>query len=535
MQRKTKRNLFFAILILFVIGVFPAYFIGIYAHHSLDDYYYGAETAAVWVSTHSVFEVLRTAWEQMEQSYLTWQGNFSALFLMRLQPGIWGEDCYVIAPFLLLTSYIGGMFFFLYMAFRKIGKAGGYVAAVLALSLTFVSFEYTYMPSDSFYWFNGGIYYTFFHSLMLFLYGLMIFIYMKTSFRGESGYLDRILVWGIGILCIPLAFCIGGSNYGTALFSSIILVLLSIGCIVSHLSSKKRTVEGAMPSGAVCLLFALIAAACLAGLVISIAAPGNAVRQESVGGSSGLIKTFAYTFAYGGYSLANMLSAPNLVLFAALSPALYCLASKMRGTFRYPLPVCVFTFGLYCSIGTPVFYAQGLRIPYRLMNIIYFTAYIFVTFNLVYFYGYIHRRFGESSFIKEMEKAWDRFCESPKKIYAAAGVCMLLFVVASLGTISVTESESESGKAVFSNMPLSMSAVLSLADGEAKAYDEALTARHEYLSDTSEEKVVVAPLPCHPDPIFHSDITEDAGNWENSHLAEFYHKQEIRLEKADPE
>lgn len=52
-------------------------------------------------------------------------------------------------------------------------------------------------------------------------------------------------------------------------------------------------------------------------------------------------------------------------------PVFYRIARRSGFTYRYPLLVAVFTFGLYCSMGTPVFYAQGLRMPYRMMNIIF--------------------------------------------------------------------------------------------------------------------------------------------------------------------
>ena len=59
----------------------------------------------------------------MINTYNIWQGNFSAIFLMRLQPGIFGEQYYFIAPLILLSAYMGFSIFFFYTALKKIFKA----------------------------------------------------------------------------------------------------------------------------------------------------------------------------------------------------------------------------------------------------------------------------------------------------------------------------------------------------------------------------------------------------------------------------
>lgn len=561
-KKITTKNIFYIILICFILSVIPLYTIGMYAHPSVDDYYYGTETVQVWNETHSITSVVKCSFDEMINTYNIWQGNFSAIFLMRLQPGIFGEQYYFIAPLILLSAYMGFSIFFFYTALKKIFKVDSYLAATVGICLTFVSMQLCATPSDSFYWYNGAIYYTFFYSLMLFLFALLI--RMRTAKAAGT-----IILTAISSIA---AFLIGGSNYAAALFMCIILAL-SAGAAIYFVILRKNKVIRPYHMAA----YIIVAAAAMAGLFISMAAPGNALRQQSVGGSTGIVKTFVYTFAFGGYSIAKVLNAPCLIFFICMIPVFYRIARRSGFTYRYPLLVAVFTFGLYCSMGTPVFYAQGLRMPYRMMNIIFFAAYVLISFNLIYFLGWINNKYEKYS------NEWDSYdknfcdrnfrdknaqkitadritaCEKPAPIKAdraciifekvidiffekikasrknallALAISLCAFVIACIGCIEVGETEYKSGDAGFDKLPLSAAATLSLINGDAKTYDCELTARDEYLrsTDDDEQFVTVPALSKRPAPIYHSDITDDPGDWHNAHVAMYYRKECIWTE-----
>lgn len=514
-QKNSGRTLVYILLILFLLSLVPLYAIGLYAHPSVDDYYYGARTKTVWQETHSLTEVMSTAAAETGNIYNMWQGNFSALFLMHLQPGIYGEEYYFIAPFLLITAYAVCSLFFFYTVMRRSFRTGRRTAGAVSIAMTFVSMQLANVPSDSFYWYNGAIYYTFFYSLMLLLFSLLIIL---RTMRG-AGF------WILSLVSIALAFFIGGSNYATALFTAIMLALVSGAGMYYVLRGKNKTITARHA-----VAYVVIAAACLAGLFISMAAPGNANRQASVGGSTGIVKTFLYTFAFGGYSLANVLSAPCLVFFLCMAPVFYRIAKNMGFAFRYPLFVMIFTFGLYCSAGTPVFYAQGLRMPYRLMNIIYFSAYSWIGFNLIYFLGWIGQRYGSSPVMQALEQLFESVKNSFRRLITAFILCAGVFFIACIGRIRVDETEYQSGRAGFSNMPVTLSALYSLATGEAAQYDRELNERDAYLSRTTESNAAVPPLSVYPELIFHTDITSDPEDWRNSHIALFYGKDRVWIE-----
>lgn len=496
-----SRHFVLILVIAFILSLIPMYVIGNYNHPSVDDYYYGVETAAKYKETGSISQVITTSFDEMQKTYNDWQGNFAAIFLMRLQPAVFGEANYVWSSVILITTFVIAMLLFFYNLLRKWFGAGKQASIAATICITFCAIQFTHTPSDSFYWFNGSIYYTFFFSLMLILFTLITIIAKGGKISGKI----------ISIFfAIPLAFIIGGGNYATALFTCLVILSVIILLIV-----KKD--KAFIP-----VIFIFLAVA--AGLIISIIAPGNAIRQESVGGSNGVLKALVYSFAYGGYNLASSTTAPVIVLWIVLIPLFYRIAMRSSFEFKKPLLVLIFTFCLFCAQGTPVFYAQGLKMPYRMMNIIYFSYYIFMTFNLIYLCGYIGRKYGNSFVLCKFARLYEKGATRVNYIM----ICIILFVISCVGICKVDGGED--GNAAFSGMPLSVSATNSLINGDAKKYDEECTARNEFLKTTEEQNVVVAPLTVKPEVIFHTDITTDPVNWRNQHMALYYNKNSIRLD-----
>ncbi|MBP1587216.1 MAG: hypothetical protein ILO53_02290 [Clostridia bacterium] len=525
-ENKSKIALIIAVGLL-VLSLIPLYALGMHAHPAADDYSYGLATATVWQETHSFGAVLREAMRVTVDTYGSWQGNYAAIFLMCLQPAIFGSQWYPLTAVILLTAFVLAMLFFFVTALRRLLNADRTVSWTAASLITFCALQFTYVPADSFYWFNGGIYYTFFFSVSLFLYGLIIIV-VKAKSPGPA------IAAAAGAL--PLAFLVGGSNYSTALYTVVILCVL---CVL--LFAKRR--RSAWP---VLALTAVV----IGALLLSILAPGNTIRQAASGEGAGVVKAFLYSFAYGGYSLANGLSVPVLALWVLLAPILYKLTGRTSYRFRCPLLVLILTFGMYCSQGTALFYARGLRMPPRMSNIIYFSAYLLIGFNLTYLLGWARRRFGGKASAsqpghpspgqsvnqsaEQPESLLDRSCESlvsnPKHGLLFAAIMALVFIVGCVGLCRV--SENESGGAAFSLKPFSVSAAYSLLSGEAAEYDAGMRAREDYLSSLPEgADVTVEELPAYPEALVHSEISEDPEYFGNAMLAGYYDLGSVTLVK----
>ena len=497
-----KKVLPYFLIIIFILSLIPLYIIGGYAHPSVDDYYYGVETSTVWQDTGSLSQVIKESFSLMKTTYREWQGNFAAIFLMRLQPSVFGEKYYVIAPIILITAFVISMLSFIYYSMRKIFGAGRLTGLLTGIVLTFCAMQFTYRPSDSFYWYNGSIYYTFFFSLMLVMFTMVVAVI-------RSEHMPARIIAGIaGSL---LAFIVGGGNYATALLCAIIFVTILAGLIYK----KNKTWIPVL----------VMALFLFAAFGISIKAPGNAIRQASVGGHTGVIRALIYSFAYGAYNIADSTTFPVIIMWLGLMPVFYRVAKKTGFSFRLPGLVIAFIYCVYSAQGTPLFYAQGLRMPYRMMNIIYFSYYIFIGFALFYLLGWIGRRFEGRGFDVMMEKIY-----GIPKYFATFTTCIIIvFAFGLLGLVDV--SEAEDGGAAFSNMPMSVSATYSLVTGEAKTYDEELNERADYLSNLDGADGFVDELSATPEVLFHSDITEDGSDWRNAHLALFYKLNSVTLIK----
>ena len=72
------------------------------------------------------------------------------------------------------------------------------------------------------------------------------------------------------------------------------------------------------------------------------------------------------------------------------------------------------------------------------------------------------------------------------------------------------------------------SAVTDLANGNAKAYGDALEKRMEQYTG-GEKNIVVDPLPCQPDLLYFSDIKKDPEDWENKGICRFYGLESVRI------
>ena len=192
-------------LLFFIIifAVIPLYLISGYTHPCVDDYSYGRHTAQVWQETGSLEQVFLKAIEKTRDSYQNWQGTFSSIFLMRLQPAIFGEQYYFLTTIILLTVFIVCSILFYMVFFSKLFHASFFQGLIISILLSLGAVEFTYVISDSFYWYNGGITYTFFYSMEAFLFALLIFFYCA-----KKRWIKIIL----GIVSIILAFFLCGGG-----------------------------------------------------------------------------------------------------------------------------------------------------------------------------------------------------------------------------------------------------------------------------------------------------------------------------------
>ena len=528
---------------IFIALLIPVYWIGIYAHPCVDDYFYGTDTVKVWNFTHSLIETCKMSLENTKEVYRNWQGNFSGIFLMGLQPGIFGEKYYVWTTIIIVTTFVAAHLFFYYQMMLKLLNKNKIIISILSMILTMTALQFTYMPSDAFYWYNGSIYYTFFYSLSLILFGTLLW-------KQEQGSISSSIVT---IIAGMLAFSIGGSNYSTALVSVIVLFFVITYLVIDFIrqrtqkedEQKEETIEENRQDARAAkrrevrniIENSMIFLALFSGFLISVLAPGNAIRQESVGGSNSIIKSILLSFCYGAYNIATATTLPVVCMWLIMLPMLWKIIPQKRegqkdsGTRRMKM-MCGkigLLFCIFSAQSTPVIYAQGIRIPYRLMNVIYFSYYTFGLLVWIIVLTELKQSKMRKDFLNYFEKKEREKRRKCSRYYYTA--VMVALLIALVGNIKITESENEKGKAEIEGLPITAEAMLSLVSGEAKGYSREADLRVASYEDETIKKVIVPAFRHKPKLLFHTDITTDRKHWKNKHVSKYYNKQYVVLEK----
>ena len=155
------------LIIMFVLSLIPILIMSFYSVPQQDDYYYGIKTYHAFNESSSFLSVIKAAGDQVVKSYNDWQGTWSAIFLFALHPGIWGEEYYFLSTFILIFTMIGATFMFTETVLGRILKMPRQRRIIFTIIILFGQIQFVPAPVQSFYWWNGSVYYTFFYSLSL--------------------------------------------------------------------------------------------------------------------------------------------------------------------------------------------------------------------------------------------------------------------------------------------------------------------------------------------------------------------------------
>mgnify|MGYP000390997655 FL=1 len=448
-----------------------------------DDYHYGASTYHTWQATHSLAAVLRAAGEKVAERYANWQGTYSAIFLMALQPAVFGNGFYALVPFLTLGMLAAGTCFFCLSLFTKLLGASRWQALVLAL--VWLGIDTQLLPSavQGFYWYNGAIFYTFFFGVQLFYFGLLArYLAMgHASRRRSAAFLTGLCALGLFL---------GGGNLVTAFGT--LLVLVCVLCLLAIMKSRQWR--------ALLLPLAFL----LAGFLVSVCAPGNSVRQQSIGGALPAPLAVLRAVQEAVLQFDKNLTLPILLALVFLLPVLWNAAANAHLSFRWPLLFFVFTFGLYAAQFCPTWYALKQAGPARLLDIIFYSAFFWMAVNLFYFLGWLQRRL------------WAENGAVPQGRYTIGFVA----VTAALLAVSCFAMRD------MLNFT-SIQALNALRTGQAQQYHAEFEARVEILEDTTQPDAVLQPYSVRPRVLYFGDATSDAADWRNGAIAYYYGKHSV--------
>ncbi len=475
-----------AMIAILLISLLPIILLGRYNHPTGDDYHYGAETRRVWEETQSVPAVIREAAAGVATQYQIWQGTYSAMFLMYLAPNIWGDTAYHMVTGALLLLLVSSIFYLLRQLLCTVLGLETSAWIATASGLAFLAVQTVPFAQESFFWYNGSMYYTGFFAITLFFFGLLC-LYLK--------YQKQIYF----IFLILLALFLAGGNYVSFLPALILTVTIN-GWLLWNKRFRPAVYLG------------IVNLSLVGGFAISALAPGNRIRQNDMWKIPALTAIRKSLF----HGLVFLREWPNIwwvLTLLLLTPVLWKAYRKTTFSFRYPLLVIGYAYGVFCSMTCPTFYTMNSTGPARAAAIMYYGFILFVFFAYGYLLGYLQRRLARSK---------PQFCAAlPNKCKP--------FVLPALTAVALTVALTCGS---FSNLT-ALRAYKLLANGEAAAYEAEYQERLALLQDDTLQEVVFRPYIHRPDLLYVGDFAEDPNTPTNLKVAEYFHKTGVCVDWSE--
>ncbi len=400
----TKNKMASFLATIYVLSLIPVLGAAVYVYPQADDWNYSWQVHTVWENTHSLIEVGKAVAEVVSEAFFEWQGTFSSIALMALQPAVWGEYCYRVVPFLMIGLLTLSTLLFFHEFFRDIKGTEWLSAALLVLLVTV---QCMVCKPVAFYWYNGAVHYIFMYSMQLFYVACLVRLVRRGSL-------------GITILGCFLGIFFGGGNLVTGLSGAI----LSVSAVVwLWLTGRKKRIKAV-----------ILPVTCnLAGFLLNISAPGNMARQTASGIPSNPVMSILRSLYYGiEFPAYKWMGWVILLFLLLLIPIAWRMAGKTEFTFPLPLLVAGYSYCLVSAMFTPTDFAAHTVGIGRVQNVIFSTYILVLALSTIYCTGWVRKHISFSLTPKALQKG--RLC-SAKTYYAVLAVggvwCTLLTVIPS--------------------------------------------------------------------------------------------------------
>ena len=469
----SKRNrieifAFVIISIVYLITILPLLYMGRYIHPLWDDY-----GSASWI--HNFMEkkyyllVLLTPLGNVIGSWILWQGTYAAEFLFPLQPGAWIVPAYWITPLIIIASMTVGYIIFWRNLSREVFRNKSIYGSLIAIALLIIQFQYVPHIHSAFYWFNGSIYYSFFFAMMLIELSQVFCVINGSKYNKK--------------LVVILAIVVSGGNLSTALINVLILILLNINAIIIK---KEKNLD-----------LKHITIAAIIGLLVSMIAPGNAVRAAQCI-SMPPIKAIISSIVFSLKNIKHWLGFPQIGLLILLTPILFLLVRNIRLSFKNMLVDEILLFLLFAAQATPPFYAMSFAGDERQIDMYYYSFYMLISLGMTCFIAWI--------------KSLNKFELMENNIKKVAGVSGFIFgfVIMIIGIMNNEITNLNSFKVLDE-----------IVSGRASAYDKEFNEKIQMI-ENSDEICYVSEIENYTEilPPFGIDIDPDY--WVNEAMANYY-------------
>lgn len=490
-----RKDILFLLALWFVLSLLPLLYLSPINHATGDDLGYGRLTHEAWMETHSLAEVVKAAGRTVRDYYYGFQGTWMSIFLFALQPEVFSPGAYIIVPLLMLVIWLGATWILgYYLLVRKAGFSRVYFGI---LYLLFAAAGIQYVPStkSSIFWYNGTAHYTVPYAIAL----LSLYFYFR--FVDEEEKRGRGCFIGMAV-CMAL---LGGCSYQPALLVPVIIVLLSL-FRWREKAKRKR------------LLLCLIPLALeMAGLIVSMKAPGNKVRGGEDFGFSMLaaVQTVLSCFVAGAVQAWDYMRGHPLLLlyFFAVAVVVWCTGKDGGRRRKYPIPglFLVFSYCVYCAVFAPQIYA-GVEVSGGVYNMNYYAFLYMVFADIIYIGGAVNRK---------------KNCSAGKKnagngetgIWRGKGAAALAAAILALGYLFLFRSDVTT--------TTTWRTLDYIVSGRAADYKEQIELQRSVLLNESIKDVVLPLVNDDQGPLMHMPLMEDPNAWTNTVTKLYYGKDSV--------
>lgn len=481
-----------------IIVIFPLLFIAKYDYPSADDWDYGVTAYKALKSGGGIFHVLLAAFQRTSEAYLGWDGRFANGFLDSLQPGIWGERYYALTPWILIGMLIISETIFFYWFICSCAKGGRNVLFWLPIVIPTLILQILFTPSpvESFYWYTGGMNYTFMYALSL----ILITLYMSLGIQEHRTKRRKVLLIVVAWI---LSVFVGGGNFSTSLSTILILYILA----ALFIYNKKRTFfykTWFIPLTVfLCLVICLISPGSIKGhsaQILEMESPLYAIWRSLI---------------ISADNISNWILTDEVLLtLLFLIPFIWKAVSNLDFSFRYPLAFTIFTFGIYASQATPNIYVYGGIGGGRVIALLYYGCILWLVGNAFYWIGWL-----KTKLINRRD-----YTAPPRPLQN--GFVLLLYCcvisITFMSNIYIFDKENTS----------SYKAYRDWRQGLAQQYAAEWESRLEILHDSSVKRAEFMLLPYYPETLLYIELQSDdtsVNHWVNSSCAAYYDKEHIHI------
>ena len=487
---KQKKIIVIILAVILGVSLIPVFIVAGYDCASGDDYNYGAWAHQAIVSGAGFLKALAEAGETTIGTWKTWQGTWFDCFVFCLHPEVFSDSAYVLVPYIFVIMQIAAYLGFAHHFLKVRWKLGNYYWTVVGLLFLIFSFQLVPSQKSGMFWWVGCVHYVM--PMCMALWGTV--------------HGDRFLMWHkksdliwLGVI----SALIGGATYPAALLLPMAVGLLWLSGFVFNKDSGKDKKN---------LLLLIPLVLDVIGLVISIIAPGNAVRSASdisqgAEPSGGAIATIFKSIIYSVTDAIDMFIGQKT--FVVILFIVICIVTviafnaaaggkEFKAVFAHPLLFVVVMFLVNASMYAPRLYAGGV-VSSGYYNFNFEVFCICVTASIIYVIGYMESQHNELRFSKLVSIVW----------------IIAIVAVAYVGRHGVK----------FYSDYVCMDYYLS---GQADDYKNQMALQRLLMEEEGVDDVVVPEINNEQGPLMHMPIVADPDNIDNYMTKSFYGKNSCR-------